>query len=493
MPETWHARDSADLRRDEDRSPEACPRSEVPGPEVDRVLALQRGAGNRAVASLLSGRVLQRSIGAGAKEGMMVKRLTDGVLFTIKRAGFDQGLGEWTYAIETKTGKVLIPASNRNFERVAAKDQFLAIAVDPSADFRQAVTAAGPDELNALVSDKEFLNRMRSTLTDERFGWLAAGILLISTYAPAGREEALRLLAIMYSDRGVAFRMLSKPVRTVIVPRDKQMTELDEFKHLLTGDGGKGPGKTFDGRWWAHTRGIGNVISNGADYAAITEENLLGGNPDPSVFDAPRGPPGTPGQPSAIEEYPPGYSTTTHEMAHAIHSDGLRGDQKKVIAMAYTKKRTATSDKATIVAPVWTDGPRVSPKAPQSWSDAGWSDDQYVEQVASLDDDARRLHENYASQDEYEYFAQATNAYFGTNTGNDATTEQPRNNGKAWMQTNEPELFNLLEELFKGNVVNELDADGTLKAGGTCTNPPPSAPPPSPSAQLVGTGPKGDG
>jgi hypothetical protein len=456
------------------------------------VLALQRSVGNRAVASLLSGRLLQRTIGAGAKQGTMVKRLTDGKLFTIKSAAFDQDLGEWAYAIETETETVLIPASNPRFEHVEPKDHFLAIAANPSADFKQAITAAGPDKLNALVSDKVFLNRMRSTLTDERFGWLAAGILLISRYAPAGREEALRLLAILYSDKGVAFRMLSKPVMTVIVPRDKQMTELDEFKHLLTHDEGKGPGKTFDGRWWAHTRGAGNVTADGADYAAITEENLLGGDTDDSVFDAPRGPPGTPGQATALVCYPPGYSTTTHEMAHAIHRDGLRGDQKEVITMAYTTKRTATSDKATIVAPVWPDGPRVSPKAPQSWIDYGWSDDQYVECVVNLDDDARRPHENYASQDEYEYFAQATNAYLGTNTGNDFVTEEPRNNGKAWVQANEPELFSLLEELFKGNVVNELEADGTLKAGGTCTNPPPSAPPPAAPAQLVGAGPKGE-
>jgi hypothetical protein len=187
--------------------------------------------------------------------------------------------------------------------------------------------------------------------------------------------------------------------------------------------------------------------------------------------------------------YPPGYSTTTHEMAHVIHRYGLRGDQKKVITTAYTKKRTATSGKATIVAPVWPDGSRVSPKAPQDWSDEGWSDDQYIDYLANLDDDARRPHENYASQHEDEFFAQATNAYLNTNIGNDLVTKQPRNNGRAWVQANEPELFRLLEELFKG--VNQLKADGTLKAGGTRTHPPRAAPPPVASAQRVSAGPKG--
>lgn len=487
MARTWHQHDPPARRRDEE------PPVNAPQPEVARVLALQRVAGNRAVASMLGGRLLQRAVGAGAKEGQMVKRTSDGKLYTIKKAGFDAGLGEWGYTVEGDGESFIIPGSNRTFERVEPKEQLLAIDQDPNADFTQAVMAANPDKLNALVSDTAFLTQMRSTLTDERFGLLAAAILLISKYAPAARGEALRLLAIMHGDKAVAFRMLSKPVKSVIVPRSKQMTELDEFKSLLTNDSGKGPGKTFDGRWWAHTRGVGDVDVGGTHYAAITEENLLGGAPDPAVFGAPKGPAGTPGAAGDVAGgYTPGYSTTTHEMAHAVHRYGLSSEQKQVITAAYTSKRTATRTKATIGTTHWTDGPRVAPTAPSSW--VGYTDEQYLDYMANLDDGARRVYENYASQSDEEFFAQAVNAYFGTNTGADGTTEQPRNNSRAWVQANEPALFTLLEEIFKGKVVNELEADGKLKAGGTCANPPPKPAPPPPAdappplPPLVGAG-----
>jgi hypothetical protein len=454
------------------------------------VLALQRGAGNHAVASLLAGRLVQRAIPAGAKAGQMVKR-ADGKLYTITKAEFDKDLGEWGYTVEDDRHRFLIPASTRDFGLVEPKEQFLAIDQDPNADFSQAVMAADPDKLNALVTDVRFLNTMRTTLTAERFGLLAAAILLISRHVAGARAEALRLLAILYGDKGTAFRMLAKPFKTVIVPRNKQMTELDEFKSLLTNDSGKGPGKTFDGRWWAHTRGVGDVTAGGKHYAAITEENLLGGAPDRTVFDPPRGPAGTPGTAGDVGGgYTPGYSTTTHEMAHAIHRYGLRADQKAVITSAYRKKRTATATAATIGSVQWSDGPRVNPTAPAPWLVVGLTNQTYLAWLAAMRDDARRPYENYASQSESEYFAQAANAYVGANTGSDTTTGQPRNNGKSWVQSNEPQLFTLFEELFKGKMVNELEANGKLKAGGTCTNPPlpPPAPPPVPAGVPAGTG-----
>ena len=314
------------------------------------MLALQRGAGNHAVASLLSGpRSLARAIPAGAKAGQMVKHTADGKLYTITKAELDKDMGEMGYTVEDEKHSFLIPASTRDFTLVEPKEQLLAIDQDPNADFSQAVMAADAEKLNALVTDAAFLNTMHTTLTAERFALLAAAILLISKHAPGARAEALRLLAVMYGDKGTAFRMLKKPFKTVIVPRNKQMTELDEFKGLLTNDSGAGPGRTFDGRWWAHTRGVGDVVADGKHYAAITEENLLGGDPDPTVFAAPRGPAGTPGTAGPVAGgYTAGYSTTTHEMAHAIHRYGLRNDQKAVITSAYAKKRAATATAATI-------------------------------------------------------------------------------------------------------------------------------------------------
>ena len=480
------ARDTRDP--DSRRSDEERPR-ETPRPEPRGVLALQRGAGNHAVASLLSGpRALARAIPAGAKAGQMVKHTADGKLYTITKAELNQDMGEMGYTVEDEKHRFLIPASTRDFTLVEPKEQLLAIDQDPNADFSQAVMAADAEKLNALVTDAAFLNTMHTTLTAERFALLAAAILLISKHAPGARAEALRLLAVMYGDKGTAFRMLKKPFRTVIVPRNKQMTELDEFKSLLTNDSGAGPGRTFDGRWWAHTRGVGDVVAAGKHYAAITEENLLGGDPDPTVFAAPRGPVGTPGTAGAVAGgYTAGYSTTTHEMAHAIHRYGLSNAQKAVITSAYTKKRAATATAATIGTVQWSDGPRVNPNAPALWTAIGLDPADYLAWLAAMGDGARRPYENYASQSEEEYFAQAANAYMGTNTGSDTTTGQPRNNGKGWVQAEEPALFVLLEELFKGKMVNELEADGKLKAGGTCTNPAP-APAPAPPPPRVPPG-----
>jgi hypothetical protein len=71
------------------------------------------------------------------------------------------------------------------------------------------------------------------------------------------------------------------------------------------------------------------------------------------------------------------------------------------------------------------------------------------------------------------------NAYLGTNLGTDPTTGRPRNNGRAWIEKNEPkEMLDLLDQLFKNTTVNDIEASGALKAGGKCANPPKPAPPP---------------
>ena len=106
-----------------------------------------------------------------------------------------------------------------------------------------------------------------------------------SAHAPAARKEALRQISAELGDKDVAMRMIKKPVIAVVVPRDKQMTELTEFASLKTSDSGGGPGKTFDGREWAHVRGVGNVNAGAKVYAAITEENILGGVPYLKVFE----------------------------------------------------------------------------------------------------------------------------------------------------------------------------------------------------------------
>jgi hypothetical protein len=308
----------------------------------------------------------------------------------------------------------------------------------------------------------------------------------VCKHAPKAKAEAWRILTIQYADKDVAERMM-KTVRVIVVPRDKQMTELEEFRPLATSDSGKGPGKTFDGRQWAHTRGVGDVVVGSMHYAAITEENLLGGSPDAAVFGKPKDPDGKDiaggSADTAQGGYTVGYSTTTHEFAHIIHRQGLDATDKATITTAYTKWRSDTVAKEKIATTQWVDGPRIDGKAPAAWVAAGWTDAKYVEHIAGLSDADRRPYECYASQSEEEYFAQNANAYLNTNMGTDPTTGLPRNNTRAWVAANEPaDILALLDKLFQQGIVNQLEADGKLKASGTCTNPAPKPATPPPAA-----------
>ena len=112
-----------------------------------------------------------------------------------------------------------------------------------------------------------------------------------------------------------------------------------------------------------------------------------------------------------------------------------------------------------------------------------------MEKVTTIADASRKVYENYSAQNESEYFAQLSNAYLGTNLGDEPTTGMPRNNGRAWIVANEDkEMLDLLDKVYKHHTVNAIDAAGKLTPGGLCTNPDPKPPPPPP-----GPPPKGGG
>jgi hypothetical protein len=473
--------------RDEEHETSTGVTTRLAPPSAD-LTALQRTIGNRAVGGLLRRRLLAREVSGKPQEGALITRPSDGVIFEILSSSLDEKAGSWSYKVrDTANGAApfVIAGGDKGYEFTSGTQQVEAALADPKIDFKRVVDRIPEGQLNAMSGFNAWLAKIHPTISAEHFAYLAANIMLVSRYAPAGRKEALRLMTAMLHEKDVALRMILKPVKSVIVPRDKQMTELDEFRSLLTSDSGKGPGKTFDGRQWAHVRGVGNVTVGTNVYAAITEENLLGGKPDPKVFEAPKNEKGevvgTKG--TAGGGYTAGYSTTTHEFAHVLHRQGLSEDQKKVIAKAYADKKAATTGKEGLVKNVWPDGPRISPAAPKSWTDAGWTDEKRLDHLAGLTDDARRVYENYSSQNDREYFAQLANAYLGTNLGTDPTTGQPRNNGRAWIEKNESkEMLDLLDQLFKNVTVNDIEAGGGLKAGGLCTNPAPK-PAPAPAGK----------
>lgn len=95
------------------------------------------------------------------------------------------------------------------------------------------------------------------------------------------------------------------------------------------------------------------------------------------------------------DTYDGNYSVATHELAHVIHDLALSVTEKVEIDAAYEARKSA-------------GGP---------WTEA------------------------YSSSNSHEYFAQATNAYFGRNGG-------MGHNGKAWLQKNDPEIFALLQKVY---------------------------------------------
>ena len=463
-------------------APRTLPASGAPGVEL-----LQRTIGNRAVGSLLRARSLARLKGR-PRQGQLIAG-DAGQVYEIIRSDFDKSMKEWSYRVKGVDGKEKTIGGWETDYRFSSATQLIeAAAAKNTGNWRSFLEGLPEKHLNDLSGFHAWLDKMAPQLSNWRFACLAAAIMVNSSHAPAARKEALRLISAELGDKDVAMRMIKKPVMAVIVPRDKQMTELAEFKSLATSDSGAGPGKTFDGREWAHVRGVGDVRVGTKVYAAITEENLLGGDPDPKVFAEKKDATGAVTVPagSAQGGYTVGYSTTTHEFAHVLHRHGLSDKDKKVISKAYQARRTASSGSRSKLTKKWVDGPRVSPIAPKAWKDVGWTDRKWLKHLAGLSDDARRPYECYASQSEEEYFAQLSNAYLGTNVGTDATTGQARRNGRAWVKTHEPkEMLALLDRLYGHKTVNDITRSGKLVTGGKCANPP-KPPPPAPGPAPAG-------
>ena len=346
---------------------------------------------------------------------------------------------------------------------VEARQEFERALAPNNSNLRELVDGRGDAELYALREDSGFLDRMQTRLRADQFAYLAAALVLNYTYAPGARSAAMRLLHVQLSAPAVARRMLDRDGQVVIVPANRRMTDLEEFRPLR----GR---QTFDGRWWAHVRGVGNVRVDGRLYTAITEENLLGGNPDPAIYGADTEA-GVPAEPAA-GGYAAGYSTTTHEFGHAIQRQGLSSADQRIIHDAYRQKAHDTNDPPMLFENHWVDGPRISPTPPAA--EAGYDEASWQAHVAGMRPGERRRYECYASQNDREYFAQLSNAYLDTNTGIEPTTMQPRNNGRDWIAAHEPQaVLLLLDRLYHRHAVGP--AGGPAAGGG-----PPAGPGASP-------------
>ncbi len=174
-------------------------------------------------------------------------------------------------------------------------------------------------------------------------------------------------------------QMAKAKVTIVIIPAGVAMTDVEQFKALKT----IGNGKTFDGRDWSTVRGSGGMPTPDGNFSiAIAEENLVQIK-------------------GVLSGYPSTYSIGMHEFAHSVEEKGLSAEQRARIVELYNAHNKA---------------------------DPGDKNDTWTD--------------SYASSNEREYFAQATNAFFGKNQMGS------NHNGREWLEKTDPDMYQFLLALY---------------------------------------------
>lgn len=338
------------------------------------------------------GNVIQRELMADAESEQELREMSSLHRELIEKIG-DRSKPDFTNPVHTP--KIFTKAEMEERER--KRPPISAFIGEPYENVIRMLDAADKQGYTRnFRHHPEVLEDFYQRFNSKQFAQVIARLLIFTPgavkNAGASREEAVRLISLQLQDKEVAKRMVKKGTSVTIVPNDMAMTDLPEFEHLK---GVEIVEQSSQKRTWDSTRGLG------AKKTAITEENLLG--IDTSIG----------------SKYCTGYSTTTHEFAHTLHYFGLDKQDCATITHAYNNKKNLGKEE------LWTDGKRYR-----------------------KDDVKQDLLENYASSTESEYFAQAVNAWFGTNKGVDAYTGWERLNGRAWIKKHEPDLTPLLQRLF---------------------------------------------
>ncbi len=139
--------------------------------------------------------------------------------------------------------------------------------------------------------------------------------------------------------------------------------------------------KTFDGRDWSTVRGSGGTPSpNGRFAIAVAEEGVTT---------------------TDLKAYPATYSVGMHELAHVLESKGMTREQQARVKRLY---------------------------AAHIARDPGDANDTFTD--------------TYGSENEQEYFAQSTNAFF------DRNVMGTNHSGRPFLQKNDPEMYAFLVELY---------------------------------------------
>jgi hypothetical protein len=276
-----------------------------------------------------------------------------------------------------------------------------------------------------LFRDTAFLDGMQQYMSPSEFGRAAACFCLQmpeGVQHPAeSKRESLRIMGTQLAgDKAVARRAIER-IRAIVIPANRLTTDYFPFMQMRGG-------KTIDGRHWELVRGIARRLDTCA-YTAFPEDNLLG---IPCTATWTSTTPPDVGRTYTFNQGPEGYSTATHEFAHGLHEAALTDDDLATIQRKF-ESRTWMSSVAPTNGQVWVDGPKGC----------------------------------YASLSVYEYFAETSNAYLGTNVGTDVATGYPKHNGKLWVLTHEPEIYEILERIYAGGEVEGANPVSEPNTGGT--------------------------
>lgn len=187
---------------------------------------------------------------------------------------------------------------------------------------------------------------------------------------------------LLGNNRRAQERLADEETTIVIIPSNVAMTSLPQFRRL------RGQ-RTFDGRDWSTVRGSGGMQTRDGHMIGVAEETLVDVDPRRLL----------PG----IGTYGPGFSLGMHELAHTLHHEGLSRRQRREVDRLYQARNSADPGNRN-----------------GTWSDT------------------------YASTGVDEYFAQATNVYFGTNA------MANNHNGRDWLRANDPAMYAFLSRLYEG-------------------------------------------
>jgi hypothetical protein len=258
----------------------------------------------------------------------------------------------------------------------------------------------------SLAQDPAFLDGMQEYMTPGQFGRAAACFCLRmpeEVLNPSeSKQESLRIMGTQMAGDKDATRRAIDRIRAIVIPADRLTTDYFPFIRLVGG-------KTIDGRPWETVRGIARREDPFA-YTAFPEDNLLG-IPCTATWT----PPGPNTQPYVFGQDPEGYSSASHEFAHGLHYAALSEEDQSAVQTAF-ETTTSISNQIPLNTTVWVDGPKGC----------------------------------YASLSVYEFFADTSNAYLETNTGVDSATGHPVHNGKLWVLTHEPVLYDIFERIYAG-------------------------------------------